>query len=72
LHLQEGSDTSKILTLMTTSTNKVALVTGAATGIGRAIAIRLAKDGVAVAVNYIGDSTQAKEVVNGISKQTLV
>ncbi|WP_298148329.1 glucose 1-dehydrogenase [Flavobacterium sp.] len=53
---------------MTTSTTKIALVTGAATGIGRAIAIRLAKDGITVAVNYIGDATQANEVVNEIQK----
>ncbi|PJJ08391.1 3-oxoacyl-[acyl-carrier protein] reductase [Flavobacterium sp. 1] len=53
---------------MTTSTNKTAIVTGAATGIGRAIAIRLAKDGIAVAVNYVGDSKQADAVVNEIRK----
>lgn len=35
---------------------KVALVTGAARGIGRAIVERLGRDGVAVAVNY---ATQA-------------
>jgi 3-oxoacyl-[acyl-carrier protein] reductase len=51
---------------MTASTNKVALVTGAATGIGRAIAIRLGKDGIAVAINYVGSPTQADEVVNEI------
>lgn len=52
---------------MTTSTKKVALITGAATGIGRAIAIRLAKDGITVAVNYIGNPTQADEVVKEIT-----
>ena len=51
---------------MTTSIKKVALITGAATGIGRAIAIRLAKDGIAIAVNYIGDPILANEVVKEI------
>ncbi|MBP4138385.1 SDR family oxidoreductase [Flavobacterium geliluteum] len=45
---------------------KVALITGAATGIGRAIAIRLAQDGIAIAVNYKGDSKQASEVIKQI------
>jgi glucose 1-dehydrogenase len=34
--------------------NKVAIVTGAATGIGQAIAIRFAREGAAVVVDYIG------------------
>ena len=34
--------------------NKVAIVTGAATGIGQAIAIRFAREGAAVVVDYVG------------------
>ena len=43
-----------------------AIVTGAASGIGRATAVRLAADGAAVAVNYIGDPADAQEVVEEI------
>jgi glucose 1-dehydrogenase len=43
-----------------------ALVTGAATGIGRATAGRLAAEGAAVVVNYIGDSEPADSLVREI------
>ena len=45
-----------------TSTKSV-IVTGGSRGIGRAVAIRLARDGFAVAVNYAGNSSKANEVV---------
>jgi 3-oxoacyl-[acyl-carrier protein] reductase len=42
---------------------KVALVTGSATGIGRACAIRFARQGLAVAVNYSRSEKEAEETL---------
>lgn len=46
--------------------NKVALVTGASRGIGRAIALELAKNGADIAVNYASSEGPAREVVSEI------
>lgn len=54
---------------MSHTERKVALVTGASRGIGRAIALKLAGDGFRVVVNYAGNQALADEVVAEIQRQ---
>jgi 3-oxoacyl-[acyl-carrier protein] reductase len=51
---------------MSNSPAKAVIVTGASRGIGRAVALRLARDGFAVVVNYAGSTAKAVEVVSEI------
>src|ERR1700678_2208247 len=51
---------------MTIQTGKIAIVTGASTGIGATIAERLAKDGYTVVVNYAGNTAAAEAIVTKI------
>ena len=46
---------------------KVVLITGSSRGIGRQLALDCARNGFAVAVNYIGSAAAAQEVVDQIS-----
>jgi 3-oxoacyl-[acyl-carrier protein] reductase len=46
---------------------KVAIVTGASRGIGRAIAERLGNEGASIVVNYVQDARSAKAVVEAIA-----
>ena len=46
--------------------NKVCIVTGAATGIGRAIATKFVREGAAVAIDYVGNSEPADQLVSAL------
>ncbi|MFI5907536.1 SDR family oxidoreductase [Dactylosporangium sp. NPDC051541] len=45
---------------------RVAVVTGGSRGIGRAVAQRLARDGMAVVIGYAGNDAAAEETIKGL------
>ncbi|KAJ3131472.1 hypothetical protein HK100_006333 [Physocladia obscura] len=57
-----------LVLLQTDLQGKVALITGASRGIGRAIAIKFASLGAKIAVNYVTDKTAATQVVEEVTR----
>ncbi|CAB1255014.1 3-oxoacyl-[acyl-carrier-protein] reductase [Clostridium sp. MT-14] len=54
---------------MDIASKNVAIITGAAKGIGRAIALRLAEDGFDIAINYRSSSANVKELMDEIENK---
>jgi 3-oxoacyl-[acyl-carrier protein] reductase len=52
---------------MSDDTQRIAVVTGGSRGIGRAVAERLAADGQAVAIVYVGNTDEAEAAVSSIT-----
>jgi len=48
--------------------NKVAIVTGGNSGIGRAIAVELAREGAALVINYVRDPAAAEALKQEIGQ----
>ncbi len=49
---------------------KTVLITGASSGIGKAIALEMGRQGASVAVNYLGNPDAARQVVQAIEQQS--
>jgi 3-oxoacyl-[acyl-carrier protein] reductase len=52
---------------MSTTSSRVALVTGGSGGIGKAVAGKLVADGFAVAVHYVGNRARAEAIVGDVT-----
>ena len=55
-----------------TLSSKVIIVTGTSKGIGRAVALRLAKSGASVVINFSSDQAPADEVVKEIGSDRAI